>query len=39
MHKPGREDIRNQPYPLAEAARYLKVAPQRCVRGRSDAAI
>jgi uncharacterized protein (DUF433 family) len=28
MHKPGREDIRAQPaYPLAEAARYLKVAP------------
>ncbi|HVY83400.1 MAG TPA: DUF433 domain-containing protein [Steroidobacteraceae bacterium] len=28
MHKPEREDIRSQPaYPLAEAARYLKVAP------------
>lgn len=28
MHTPGREDIRSQPaYPLAEAARYLKVAP------------
>ena len=28
MHSPNNSDIRNQPaYPLAEAARYLKVAP------------